>query len=126
MIDVFYYYYYLFYTKVLSEDQPHSTVVFTLSFSLSLFVNGIFNLVTIHFANFALPPSIMIGTFIIIGLVNYFVYYRKGKGMRLVKRKPRFFNSHRITIILTLLFFLVTTSFLFWGPIYLKSMIDLK
>jgi hypothetical protein len=38
-MEVFYYYYYLFYTKVLTDDEPHATVVFTLSFSESLLIN---------------------------------------------------------------------------------------
>ncbi len=32
-MNVFYYYYYLFYTKVLPDNQPHSTVIYTLSFT---------------------------------------------------------------------------------------------
>ncbi len=36
MIKVLYYYYYLFYTKIIRDDEPHATTIFTLSFSLSL------------------------------------------------------------------------------------------
>lgn len=61
MISVFYYYYYLFYTKVLPDNQPHSTVVFTLSFSLSLLINGILSLTAAYAVNFNMSNYIMVG-----------------------------------------------------------------
>jgi hypothetical protein len=124
MINVFYYYYYLFYTKVLSDNQPHSTVVFTLSFSLSLLVNGLLSIISAFVANYNMSNYVMIGIFVTIMVVNYLVFYRTGKGKRLVKEKPRFFNSHRLSILFTLIFFLVTISFLFFGPIFLKNILD--
>lgn len=43
-MNVLYYYYYLFYTKVLPDDEPHATVIFTLSFSESLLLNGLLDI----------------------------------------------------------------------------------
>ncbi len=126
MIKVFYYYYYLFYTKVLPDSQPHSTVIFTLSFSLSLLINGLLSLIFAHVANYNMSNYVMVGIFVTIMVVNYLVFYRTGKGKRLVKEKPKFFNSHRLSILFTLLFFLITTSFLFWGPIYIKNILDAR
>ncbi len=126
MINVFYYYYYLFYTKVLPDDQPHSTVVFTLSFSLSLLVNGLLSIISACVANYNMSNYVMVGIFVAILVVNYFVFYRTGKGKRLVKEKPRFFNNHRLSMLFTLIFFLATTSFLFFGPVYIKSLLDIK
>ena len=126
MMNVFYYYYYLFYTKVLPDNQPHSTVIFTLSFSLSLFVNGVLSLIAAHLKSYVISNYVMVGIFVAIMVINYFVFYRTGKGKRLIKEKPKFFNSHKLSILLTLIFFLITTSLLFLGPIYIKNLLGVR
>ena len=123
MINVFYYYY-LFYTKVLPDNQPHSTVIFTLSFSLSLLVNGLLSIISAYVANYNMSNYVMVGIFIAILILNYFVFYRTGKGKQLVKQKPKLFNSQLLSILFTLIFFLTTTSFLFFGPVYIKSLLE--
>lgn len=125
-MNVFYYYYYLFYTKVLPDNQPHSTVIFTLSFSLSLFVNGVLSLIAAHLKSYVISNYVMVGIFVAIMVINYFVFYRTGKGKRLIKEKPKFFNSHKLSILLTLIFFLITTSLLFLGPIYIKNLLGVR
>ena len=45
----------------------------------------------------------------------YLKYYRSGKGIRIVeKEKPKFFGSKIASIILTVLFFLISMLFLFF------------
>jgi hypothetical protein len=124
MINVFYYYYYLFYTKVLPDNQPHSTVIFTLSFSLSILINGMISIIFAYIANYNMSKYIMLGIFVTIMVVNYCGFYRTGKGKRLVEEKPKFCNNHRLSVFLSLMFFLITTSFLFWGPIYIKYILN--
>lgn len=126
MINIFYYYYYLFYTKVLPDNQPHLTVIFTLSFSISLLINGLISVMFAYMADYNMSNYIMVGIFVAVMVVNYLVFYRTGKGIRLVKERPKFFNNHRLSIILTLIFFLITTSFLFWGPIYIKNILNAR
>ncbi len=123
MINVFYYYYYLFYTKVLPDSQPHSTVVFTLSFSLSLLVNGLLSIIAAYVANYNMSNFIMVGVFVMIIIINFLVFYRSGKGKQLVKEKPKFYNNHKLSVFLTFVFFFITTSCLFWGPILIKNII---
>ena len=123
MIRVLYYYYFLFYTKVLPDSQPHSTVVFTLSFSLSLLINGLLSLVLAHFAGYTISNYVMVGVFIAVMVVNYMVFYRRGKGKQLVKEKPQLFNNHKLSMLFTSVFFLTTTSWLFWGPILIKDIL---
>ena len=118
MIKVFYYYYYLFYTMVLPDDQPHSTVVFTLSFSLSLLINGLLNIILAHTISYALDKYSMIGIFILTIFVNYRLFYRNGKAQKIVLDQPKFFNNHKLSIVLTILFFSITASFLFWESGY--------
>jgi len=126
MINVFYYYYYLFYTKVIPDNQPHLTVIFTLSFSLSILINGLTSVIFAYMVNYNMSNYIMAGIFVAIMIVNYLVFYKTGKGKRLVEERPKFFNNHRLSIFITLMFFLITTSFLFWGPIYLKNILNAR
>jgi uncharacterized membrane protein len=107
----------------LPDNQPHSTVIFTLSFSLSLLVNGLLSLVAAYAADYNMSNYVMVGVFVIIMIVNYLAFYRTGKGKQLVKEKPKFFNNHKLSILFTLIFFLITTSSLFWGPILIKNIL---
>jgi len=75
MINVFYYYYYLFYTKVLPDNQPHLTVIFTLSFSLSILINGLTSVIFAYMVNYNMSNYIMAGIFVAIMIVNYLVFY---------------------------------------------------
>lgn len=47
-MSVLYYYYYFFYTKILPDDEPHATVIFTLSFSEALLVNYVIEFFSAH------------------------------------------------------------------------------
>ena len=123
MIRVFYYYYYLFYTKVLPDEQPHATVIFTLSFSMALLINGLLNIILAHAINYALDKYGMFGIFALTVGVNYLLFYWKGKAKGIVKEQPKFFNNHKLSIILTILFFLVTASFLFWEAGYVGNIL---
>jgi len=93
-MNVLYYYYYLFYTRVLPDDEPHATVIFTLSFSESLLVNYSIDLVGAHlFCKFLLGKWSMIIIFVMIMVVNYLIYHKTGKNKKVVENKPKFFNS---------------------------------
>jgi predicted MFS family arabinose efflux permease len=123
MIKVFYYYYYLFYTKVLPDNQPHVTVIFTLSFSLALLINGLLNILLAYTINYALGSYEMIGIFVMVLGINYLLFYRKGKAKKIMQEQPKFFRNHKISIILTILFFLITASFLFWEAGYVGNIL---
>ena len=48
-------------------------------------------------------------------LLFYFKYYKSGRGKQIVKKeKPKFFGSKIASIILTVLFFLISMLFLFF------------
>jgi hypothetical protein len=124
-MDVLYYYYYLFYTKVLPDNEPHATVVFTLSFSESLLVNFFIDFVGVHLTcGFVSSKWSMIGVFIIIGVINYLVYFRTNRREDVLTRKPKFLQSNRASIALTAIFVLFSSSLLFWGSIYLMGLIE--
>jgi hypothetical protein len=123
-MNVLYYYYYLFYTRVLPDNEPHATVIFTLSFSESLLVNGILDISSAHFFCKKMEMWLMIGIFLMLIAANYLIYSRKKKSRIIVEQRPAFFSSHNVSIIITLLWFIITTSFLFWKPIYVKDILD--
>lgn len=124
-MEVLYYYYYLFYTRVLPDDEPHATVVFTLSFSEALLVNYAVDFLAVHlFCEYLLSMWSMIGVFLLILGVNYLIFHRTGRNREIVERKPSFFGNRRLSIVVTLLFFVTTTSLLFWGADYLMYVID--
>lgn len=124
-MDVLYYYYYLFYTRVLPDDEPHATVIFTLSFSEALLVNYTVDFIVVHLlCKYLLSKWSMIVIFLLIMGINYLIYHRTGKNKEVVERKPKFFGSNKASIVVTIFFFLVTTSFLFWAADYMMQVID--
>lgn len=113
-MKVIYYYYYLFYTKVLPDNQPHATVIFTLGFILSLIINGVLNIFLAYKFGFALNHWEMIGILVLLIFILYLVFYKTGKGKRLVEiEKPKLCNSQFLSILLSLLLFIISMLFLF-------------
>lgn len=124
-MNVLYYYYYKFYTRILPDDEPHAAVTFTLSFSESLVVNYLIDFAAAHLlCKFLLGKWSMLLIFVMIMVINYFIYHRTGKNKQVVESKPSFFNSRIASIIFTAMFFLTTTSLLFWMADYLMAVID--
>ena len=126
MIKVFYYYYYLFYTKILPDDEPHATVIFTLSFTLASLINGVINIFLAQIVGYALGKWEMISIFLVIMIINYFVYFRTGRAKQVVKEQPMFFDNQKLSIVITAIFLIVCISFLFWSPIYVKNLLDAR
>jgi hypothetical protein len=125
-MNVLYYYYYLFYTRVLPDNEPHATVIFTLSLSETLLIIHTIDFVGAHlFCRFLLVKWSMIGIFIAVILINYLIYHQGGLNKKVIQNKPKFYGSNNISCMITVLFFLVTTSFLFWMSDYLLKTIEL-
>ncbi len=124
MLNVFYYYYYLFYTKVLPDDQPHSTVIFTLGFTYSLIINFMLNIFLAFFFDFALNEWEMIGVFALILVFLYFTYYKSGVGREIVKKEdPKILSSKSASIFLTLSLFIVAVLSMFFSPILTREIL---
>lgn len=124
-MDVFYYYYYLFYTRVLPDDEPHATTIFTLSVSEALFVSYFLDFIWVNlFCKLLLTKWYMIGIFIAVIIFNSILYGKTGKGKRVVTEQPKLFNNEKVSLVITCLFFLVSTSFLFWMADYLLIVIE--
>lgn len=120
MLRVFYYYYYLFYSRVLRDTEPHLLTTLVLSFSEASILIYAIDLIGVHLlCRFLLGKWEMIAINVALVGLNYLVYHRTGKAREIVKTKPKFFGSHRFSLIATLLFFIASTSLLFWMADYL-------
>ncbi len=125
MINVLYYYYYLFYTKIIPDSQPHSTVIFTLGFSLGLILVGIINLLISITIGKSLNKWEMIIIDLFMMFVLYLIYYRTGKGKKIVTiHKPKILNSNVLSIIMTAVFFLTAMFGLFFVPTLVRDILN--
>jgi len=124
MFRVFYYYYYLFYSTVLNDDEPHLLTTLVLSASEGFLINGIVEIYLAKIYCKSIDTLLMIGTFLLLIGINYFYFHWTGKAKEIVKNKPMFFSNHQISIIITVIFFIITASFLFWEPVYVKLILD--
>ena len=124
LLDVFYYYYFLFYKKIIRDFEPHFATILALSFSESLLINGVIDIVGRKWFCANMKPWMQMTILAIIILLNYLGYSRTGKARAVVQNKPSIGDSKKISFIITLLFFLTTASWLFWGPIYGKYLLE--
>lgn len=124
-LKVLYYHYFLFYTRVLPDDEPHATVVFTLSFSESLLINTLIDWIgAVYFCrHFMNSTWAMVSIFIVLLCINYFVFIRDRKGIKIVKQQPMLWGSRKLSRAFAITFWLITTSFLFWTVQYFRYVI---
>ncbi len=124
MIDVFYYYYYLFYKKILKDNEPHLLATLVLAFSFSLLIIGIVNVSIAYFFRIALEHYIMFIINLIMIFILYLFLHKSGKAKNIEKEEPMFFNNHKLSMFLVFLFFIATSSYLFWGSICIKNILS--
>ena len=126
-MDVLYYYIYLFYVKVMSDNQPHSRTVWALGAASSFIINFSLDMGLAFFFGYTLSVFQMVSIAALLMLLFYFKYYKSGRGKQIVKKeKPKFFGSNTASIILTILFFLISMSFLFLGPDIVREILEKK
>jgi hypothetical protein len=123
LLKVLYYYNYLFYTKIIPDDEPHATVIFTLSFTELWYLISLIDFITINFYCYKTPLSINITIMIGLLLFNYIVFFRSGRGVKLIDKKPMIYNNYA-SIIITIIFELVGISYMFFGSIWTKSILS--
>lgn len=126
MIKTVYYYYYLFYKKILKDNEPHLLATLVLAFSLSLLLIMTINISMAYIFSKALGHYEMIGINVLMIFILYLTLHRTGKAKNIVKEKPMFFNNHVLSILITFLFFAVTSSYLFWGSICVGNILGTR
>lgn len=124
-MDVIYYYYFLFYKKVLKEDYPHLVARLALSASEGFATMAICHILFIRYFCYELNKYHLLSIIIIFLVLNYSYFYRTGRDINIEKNKPQFFGSHKTSIVLTIIFFMVTTAFLFWWPLYSRHLFNI-
>lgn len=123
-MSILYYYYYLFYTKVLPDDQPHSTVVFCISLMESFIINGLLNIASILLFCYNISKWPMIGVLIAIIFSNYQIYYRSKRMERIIDEKPKLFNSNIASVVFSLFFFLFSLLMIVTAPFYSRYLLE--
>ncbi len=127
MIDGVYYCYYLFYTKVIKDNQPHSTIVFVVGFLLGLIINGILNIfLALTFKSMLGEwPMISINVFLIF--LTYLFFYKTGRGKRIVEERSVLeigYNRQQLVLAITL--FVLGMIALLLEPLLTKPLLDSK
>ncbi len=117
MIDVFYYYFYLGYKNVtfIHSTTPKTTAAWTLGLCLSFWVIEPVDLFIIHHYGILLKPVILYSVSIIFFLTTLYVYLLKGRSRKVIQKKPKLFGSHIFSIVVTVVFFILSLSLLIIG-----------
>ena len=121
---VFFYYYYLLYTRVVPDLTPYSTSVFVFGVLLSYLINGIIDIISANFFCMWIGKYPMLGIVVLCLIISYLLCAKYGKGKKIVSEKPRFWGSHRLSVIIVLVSSLIAISWLFWGPIYIRNLLE--
>lgn len=123
MFKVFYYYYYLFYTHILPDPEPRAYVVFVLSFTQSLIITGLIGVIASKSNCYLVSKWLNLAILVLIIIINYLYYNRTNRATEIIKNKPKFFGSHKLSIALVLITSLIAVSWLFWGSFYIRNII---
>ncbi len=126
MIKVLYYHYYLFYKKILKDNEPHMLATLVLAFSLSLFLMAIIEVILANLFKLTLGRYEMLGINLLLIGVLYLTLHRTGKAKEIVNEKPMLFKSPLLSKLITFLFFALTSSYLFWGSIYVGNILGTR
>jgi hypothetical protein len=124
IMNVIYYYYFIFYSKVLKDDEPHLLTTMALSASQGFILNSILQILFIRFFCIEINIWTMFCVIILFNVFNYFYFHRGNRIKKIVKEKPMFFSSNKISIAITILFFIIVISSMFLGPIYSKYILE--
>jgi hypothetical protein len=112
LFNVLYFYYYLFFKKIVIDNQPDLIATLFLSFLMSLFINIPIGLFIKMRYSIVINHYYMLAITLIISFVLYFFLHRKGKAKSIIKNKPMLFKSNFISIVVSILFFLLSFSLL--------------
>ena len=127
MMNVLYYYIYLFNVKFLPYTFPDLNTVWILGSLFALIVNSSLNMGLAYFFGYTLGRFQILSIIILLVIFFHFKYNRSGRGKRIVKKeKPKFLGSNIASIILTILFFLISISFFLFSEDVVKEILEKK
>ena len=125
-MDVIYYYCFLFYKNIVKDDEPYATTVWILGFGEGFFLSAISDIISTKIFCYDLIKYSMLPIIGMTLLFNYFYFNKSGRAKKIVKEKPVFFGSHKISIMITTFFLIILISTMFWGPLYAKHLLDIN
>ncbi|MBM0654418.1 hypothetical protein JMN12_11660 [Capnocytophaga genosp. AHN8471] len=127
MMNVLYYYIYLFNVKFLPYTFPDLNTVWILGSLFALIVNSSLNMGLAYFFGYTLGRFQILSITILLVIFFHFKYDRSGRGKRIVKKeKPKFLGSNIASIILTILFFLISISFFLFSEDVVREILEKK
>jgi len=127
MMNVLYYYIYLFNVKFLPYTFPDLNTVWILGSLFALIVNSSLNMGLAYFFGYTLGRFQILSIIILLVIFFHFKYDRSGRGKRIVKKeKPKFLGSNTASIILTILFFLISISFYLFSVDVVTEILEKK
>jgi len=127
MMNVLYYYIYLFNVKFLPYTFPDLNTVWILGSLFALIVNSSLNMGLAYFFGYTLGRFQILSIIILLVIFFHFKYDRSGRGKRIVKKeKPKFLGSNIASIILTILFFLISISFFLFSEDVVREILEKK
>lgn len=106
-----------------TEVDTHFSTSLALAASETFLIFAIIETIALKYFCYNFNIFVMLGIAGGIAVLNC-LYYMRGRGKRIVEREPLYFGSKWLSIIGTLLFFIVTFSWMFWGPIYGKYLLE--
>lgn len=114
VLEVLYYYYYRLYSLSKIDDEPTFTTRLALTASESFLVTGVLSILYAYFfcKKFSGIELIIIAV-IFLGL-NFYFFLTLKRVERIIIEKPKLFNSDIVSFVFTVIFFVFTTSILFW------------
>ncbi len=126
-MNVLYYYIYLFNVKFLPYTFPDLNTVWILGSLFALIVNSSLNMGLAYFFGYTLGRFQILSIIILLVIFFHFKYDRSGRGKRIVKKeKPKFLGSNIASIILTILFFLISISFFLFSEDVVREILEKK
>jgi len=117
IFDSVYYHYFIFYSKVLRDPDPKIASILSLSFNQAIVINGILDISFLKLFCFQIAVWFQFTLSMAIAYINYLRYNKSNIGKEFVNQSPRTIKISKLSLALTILFFLITVSWLFWGPI---------
>lgn len=124
MIKVLYYYYYLFYKNIWKDNDPHLSAILSLSFIISLVINGIVDFFLSLIFSLFLHTYIKFGVLIIIILLMH-RFFNKERREKILKEKP-FIYSHKFSKIISIIFLFIGLFFLFFKADIVRYILHIK
>lgn len=119
-----YFGYYRFYRSVLKDNEPHLLTTLALSASIWFVLQFLVRLVFINQTCNSPEKLWVLLILLVIVLFNYIYFHRSGLARKIVDERPMIFGNRVLGNLAVLLFFLITLSFMFWGPIVTKELLE--